>query len=69
MELMLNEAGQLVINYMEKNEVLNVVFASDLTSKISLWESQAPETRGKIRNKEEDQNREHLNILCLNMHL
>lgn len=73
MELLLNGAGELVINYTEKNEVLNVVFASDLTSKISLWESQAAETRGKIWNKEdlpsvkEDQTGEHLNILTMHL--
>lgn len=69
MEPLLNGAGELVINGMEKVEVLTVIFASDLTNKITLQESQALETRGKVWNKEdlpsvkEDQIGEHLNIL------
>ncbi|KAK4824480.1 hypothetical protein QYF61_015878 [Mycteria americana] len=68
MELLLNGAGELVINDMKKAEVLNVFFASDLTSKINLRESHAHETRGKVWNEDlpsvkEDQTRDHLNRL------
>ncbi|GAB0204443.1 mitochondrial enolase superfamily member 1 [Grus japonensis] len=45
--LLLNETGDLVMQDMEKSEVLNVVFALAFTSKTGLQESQAPETRGK----------------------
>ena len=50
---------------MEKAEVLKALFGSVSTSKTSLQESQAPETRGKVWNKkdlpmvEEDQVRQH----------
>jgi len=51
----------------KRPEVLKVFFPSDLTSNISLWESQVPETRKKTWNKEdsvkEGHTREHLDIL------
>jgi len=37
----------LITLNMEEAEVLNVVFASDVTSKISLQECQVPETKRK----------------------
>ncbi|GAB0208674.1 hypothetical protein GRJ2_003333100 [Grus japonensis] len=50
---LLNEAGDLVTQDMEKAEVLNTVFASVFTSKTSLQESQVPETRQKDWSKED----------------
>lgn len=44
----LNEAGDLVTQNVIKAEVLNVFFTSVFTSKSSLQESQASETRGKV---------------------
>lgn len=65
----MNGAGELVINDMEKADVLSVIFASDLTSKTTLYVLQTLETKGKAWDKEdlpsvkEDQTGEHLNIL------
>ena len=50
---LLNEAGDLVTQDMEKAEVLNAFFASVFTSKTGLQESLAPETRGKGCSKED----------------
>lgn len=60
---LLNGAGKLGTNNMAK--VLNAFFASVFASKTGLQESQAPQTRGKVWNKEDlpsmekDQVREH----------
>ena len=68
---LLDEMEDLAIQDMEKIEVLNVSFTSVFTSKTSLQESQAPETRGKGWSKqyvslvEEDQAREYLSKLDL----
>jgi len=54
---------------MEKFEVLNILFASVFTSKISLQETQVPETKGKVCSKEdvplveEDEVRQYLSNL------
>lgn len=48
----LNEAGDLVTQNMVKAEVLNGFFTSAFTSKTSLQESQALETREKVWGKE-----------------
>lgn len=48
--LLSNGAGKLVTNNMEKAEVLSAFFASVSTSKTSLQEFQAPETRGEAWN-------------------
>lgn len=46
----MNGAGKLVTNDMEKAEVLSAFFASVSTSKTSLQEFQAPETREEVSN-------------------
>ena len=64
---LLSTVEVLVTKDMEKPKVFNVTFSSALTRKTSLQESQASETRGQVRSKEdlplveEDQVREHLN--------
>ncbi|KAK4831043.1 LOW QUALITY PROTEIN: hypothetical protein QYF61_014975 [Mycteria americana] len=66
---LLNEAEDLVTHGMEKTDVLNAFFTSVFTSKISLQESQAPETREKVWSKEhvpfveDDQVMEYLTTL------
>lgn len=45
-------AGDLVINDMEKAEVLNAFIASVLTGKSGFQESQALETGGEVWSKE-----------------
>ena len=47
MHLLLNEAGALVTQDMERVEVPNAFFTSVFASKTGLQESQALETRGK----------------------
>ena len=62
---LLNGAVDLVTNDTEKAKVLSAAFTLVFTGKTGLQESQAPETRGKVWNKEdltlveEDQVREH----------
>lgn len=48
MSLLLDGAGELVTNDMEKAEVLNALFASVFTNETALLVSQGPETREKI---------------------
>lgn len=50
MNLLLNGAGKLMTDDVEKAEVLCAAFASVTTSKTSMQEFQAPETRGEIWN-------------------
>ena len=63
--ILLNERGDVVTWYSEKTEVLSTFFASVLTSKTSLQESQVPEARLNGQGKkdellvEEDQVREY----------
>lgn len=63
--LLLNETGDMVTWYSEKTKVPNTFFASVLTSKTSLQESQVPEARLNGQGKkyellvEEDQVREY----------
>lgn len=45
---LLNGAGDLLTNNMEKTEVFNAFFASVLNGESSLQESQTCETRGKV---------------------
>ena len=62
---LLNELGDLVIQDVEKVEVVNASFALVFTSKTKLQESQAPEIRGRVWSKDgislvkEDQVREY----------
>ena len=66
---LLNGAGELVPEDTEKANVLSALFSLVFTDKTNLQESQAPETRANIWNKEElplseeDQVREHLSNL------
>ncbi|KAK4806988.1 hypothetical protein QYF61_000317 [Mycteria americana] len=50
---LLNGAGDLVTQDMEKTEVLNAFFAPIVASKTSLQKVQAPETRGEVWRKED----------------
>lgn len=67
--LPLNRAGNLMTNDMEKTKILNALFVSAFTSKISIRKSQAPKTRRKFWSKgvlssvQKDQVKEHLNKL------
>ena len=64
--LLLNVAGDVMTKDMEKAETLHALFASIFTGMTDLQESQARETSGKDRSKdnlpsvEKDQVREHL---------
>lgn len=51
--LLLNAAREPMTNDLEKAEVLSAFFASIFTRKTVLRESQAPETRGKVWDKED----------------
>ncbi|GAB0183275.1 hypothetical protein GRJ2_000792800 [Grus japonensis] len=63
---LLNKTEDLLIQDMEKVEVLNATFTSVFTSKSGLQKSQVPETKGKVWSKddvplvEDDQVREYL---------
>lgn len=66
--LLLNGAGELVKNDMEKAKMLNAAFVSVFTSKNGFWESQAPEAgkvwyKGDLDLVEENQVREQLSRL------
>lgn len=67
MGLLLNVAGGLMTKDMEKAKALHAPFGSIFTGMTDYQESQAPETSGKGRSKddlpsvEEDDVREHLN--------
>lgn len=50
---LLNEAWAVVKKNMEKPEILNALFTLFFTIKICLRESQTPETRQKVWNKED----------------
>lgn len=72
--LLLNVAGELVTEIMEKTEVFNVFSALVFTGKSYLQVSWAPATTEKVWSKEElslvkeEQVREHLNRLMYTVH-